>query len=285
MTQPELGLKIAEWRKLKGLTQQELAERCNINIRTIQRIEAGKVDPRTYTTKQLLECLGLSYEEMLGAPENAGSGQQTFHRIKDFFFFTSAVDEQSRRIALLWAWTMGIVYFIVEFPEVMLGAKAMEMSLSPGEEIVFLISKGIAALTYIFFIRGFIVLGKILEMQALRIVSSLMLVLFPVFSVAEIGGILTGFDIIGIVVLESVCMGVLHMIFGYVLFKSEREFGRLGVIAGALEIVAGFTFIAVIIGFLGLFLLIPIEILEIILLLKFYLNATERDKIFQQAFK
>src|SRR5690606_2122078 len=126
----------------------------------------------------------------------------------------------------------GIVYFIVEFPEVMLGAKAMEAGLSPGEEMVFLISKGIVALTYIFFIRGFVVLGKTLEMPALRIVSSLMLVLFPMFSVVQIGGVLAGFDIIGIVVMESVCMGVLHVVFGFALFKAEREFGRLGVVAG-----------------------------------------------------
>jgi transcriptional regulator with XRE-family HTH domain len=41
MNQPELGLKIAELRKAKGVTQEELALNCNINVRTIQRIETG----------------------------------------------------------------------------------------------------------------------------------------------------------------------------------------------------------------------------------------------------
>lgn len=38
MKQPELGKRISELRKEKGLTQEELVEKCNINVRTIQRI-------------------------------------------------------------------------------------------------------------------------------------------------------------------------------------------------------------------------------------------------------
>src|SRR5690554_8105169 len=57
MKQPELGIKILELRKAKGLTQEELVERCNINVRTIQRIEAGEVTPRSYTMKSILAAL------------------------------------------------------------------------------------------------------------------------------------------------------------------------------------------------------------------------------------
>jgi transcriptional regulator with XRE-family HTH domain len=41
MKQPELGQKILKLRKQKGFTQEELVAQCNINVRTIQRIEAG----------------------------------------------------------------------------------------------------------------------------------------------------------------------------------------------------------------------------------------------------
>ncbi|MCS5489833.1 helix-turn-helix domain-containing protein [Algoriphagus limi] len=47
MKQPELGKKISELRKAKGMTQEELVEKCNLNVRTIQRIEAGEVTPRS----------------------------------------------------------------------------------------------------------------------------------------------------------------------------------------------------------------------------------------------
>lgn len=53
MNQPDLGRKVAELRQQKGLTQEQLAEKCEVNPRTIQRIESGEVDPRTYT----LQCL------------------------------------------------------------------------------------------------------------------------------------------------------------------------------------------------------------------------------------
>ncbi len=51
MNQHEIGNKIIELRKAKGLTQEELAIRCGINVRTVQRIESGSVSPRIATLK------------------------------------------------------------------------------------------------------------------------------------------------------------------------------------------------------------------------------------------
>ena len=58
MHQPALGKRIAELRKIKGLTQEELVHKCNINVRTLQRIENGVVMPRSYTIKMIFEVLG-----------------------------------------------------------------------------------------------------------------------------------------------------------------------------------------------------------------------------------
>ncbi len=49
MRQPELGKKISELRKVKGMTQEELAFQCEMNVRSIQRIESGEVNPRAFT--------------------------------------------------------------------------------------------------------------------------------------------------------------------------------------------------------------------------------------------
>ena len=57
MKQPALGKKIFDLRKQKGLTQEELVEKCNISVRTIQRIEAGETTPRSFTVKTILEAL------------------------------------------------------------------------------------------------------------------------------------------------------------------------------------------------------------------------------------
>jgi uncharacterized Tic20 family protein len=57
MNQPELGLKVAQLRAEKGLTQEQLAETCQVTARTIQRIEAGEVEPRAFTRNSLSNVL------------------------------------------------------------------------------------------------------------------------------------------------------------------------------------------------------------------------------------
>jgi uncharacterized Tic20 family protein len=70
MNQPDLGQKIAELRQGKGLTQEKLAEYCEVSTRTIQRIEAGEVEPRSFTRNSLSNIL----EYDLGK-ENTGNEQ------------------------------------------------------------------------------------------------------------------------------------------------------------------------------------------------------------------
>jgi transcriptional regulator with XRE-family HTH domain len=57
MKQPQLGKRIAELRKAKGLTQDELVQKCNLSVRTLQRIESGEVIPRSYTVKIIFAAL------------------------------------------------------------------------------------------------------------------------------------------------------------------------------------------------------------------------------------
>jgi uncharacterized Tic20 family protein/DNA-binding Xre family transcriptional regulator len=68
MNQPDLGLKVSDLRQQKGLTQEQLAERCEVSPRTIQRIESGEVDPRAYTLHCLSEALEFDFGE-----ENTGN--------------------------------------------------------------------------------------------------------------------------------------------------------------------------------------------------------------------
>lgn len=59
-----IGQKIRELRIKRGLTQEELAERTKLSVRTIQRIESGEVDPRTYTLTLLAEALDVELETL-----------------------------------------------------------------------------------------------------------------------------------------------------------------------------------------------------------------------------
>src|SRR5690554_7118081 len=80
MKQPELGIKILELRKAKGLTQEELVERCNINVRTIQRIEAGEVMPRSYTIKSIMDALDYDFDATPVAEETQSTEDIPAHK-------------------------------------------------------------------------------------------------------------------------------------------------------------------------------------------------------------
>lgn len=61
MNQPELGKKILELRLAKGLTQSELAEKSNVSLRTIQRIELAEVTPRSFSIKSIFSVLEFDF--------------------------------------------------------------------------------------------------------------------------------------------------------------------------------------------------------------------------------
>ena len=58
------GDKISQTRKLKGLTQERLAELAKINLRTIQRIENNENEPRGKTLELICSVLDLEIEEL-----------------------------------------------------------------------------------------------------------------------------------------------------------------------------------------------------------------------------
>ncbi|MFT4737883.1 MAG: transcriptional regulator with XRE-family HTH domain [Cyclobacteriaceae bacterium] len=73
--------KLIEVRKANGLTQEELASKCNVTARTIQRIESGEVQPRAHTIRTLSEALGF---EFFNSSKNLNN-HSIFWHIKDLF--------------------------------------------------------------------------------------------------------------------------------------------------------------------------------------------------------
>jgi transcriptional regulator with XRE-family HTH domain len=60
-----LGSKVVSARKSKGLTQEQLAERASVTVRTIQRIESDESIPRDYTLKAIAAALGMPLEDFI----------------------------------------------------------------------------------------------------------------------------------------------------------------------------------------------------------------------------
>ena len=61
----EIGKKIREIRKKKGLSQEDLAESAKLNLRTIQRIENNESEPRGKTLNLICEVLNINAEDIL----------------------------------------------------------------------------------------------------------------------------------------------------------------------------------------------------------------------------
>ncbi|WP_207508273.1 helix-turn-helix domain-containing protein [Telluribacter humicola] len=59
-----LANRISSLRKSRGLSQEELAERSSISLRTLQRIESGTTQPRGHTLRLLAESLDTSAEDL-----------------------------------------------------------------------------------------------------------------------------------------------------------------------------------------------------------------------------
>jgi len=60
------GTNLRRERMAKKITQEKLAELADLNIRTIQKIEAGHVNILLTTVLRLRKALGCSWDELLG---------------------------------------------------------------------------------------------------------------------------------------------------------------------------------------------------------------------------
>ncbi len=113
MEKLDFGKRIIEVRKAKGLTQEEVAERCGITARTIQRIESGIVKPRAFTIKTISETLGFDFfgsSDTGYDPIEKQNSELNKHTIvwyvKDLFNFKTNV---MKKISFLSATTLIIV--------------------------------------------------------------------------------------------------------------------------------------------------------------------------------
>ena len=105
--------RFSDLRKAKGLTQEELVEKCNLSVRTLQRIEAGEVTPRPITVKLIFEALEVSFDKTM---KNKGFiqkwlGQFYINFIDLFNLKTNAM----KKISILTIMLSGIAFGLFTF--------------------------------------------------------------------------------------------------------------------------------------------------------------------------
>lgn len=271
MKQPDLGKKILALRKQKGITQEELVAKCNVTVRTIQRIESGDVTPRPSTLRLIVEALEYDWNNFSNAlgEESAQPSQKPRHWISRIFPFDDLYyeDFQLMRRDLRLAWIAGIVYFIAGFPE-----SAMEFLMIESESLLsgswYSIVKAIVLVSFIFFIRGFIIIGFYYKNTLLTFSAWLYLFVVVVdYSIA----IFSSYDattMMEVPVARGLIYGFTAVFFGIALYRMRATLGDAAHYAGLLELAVGISFLTLILFMVGMVLMIPAELLEIYLLFR-----------------
>lgn len=80
-----IGKKISDARKLKGFTQEELAELSKVNLRTIQRIENNNNEPRGKTLSLICDVLQIDKADLQGLNQLSENKTMTSYIINGIF--------------------------------------------------------------------------------------------------------------------------------------------------------------------------------------------------------
>tara|TARA_B110000977_G_scaffold185403_1_gene250183 strand:- start:143 stop:985 length:843 start_codon:yes stop_codon:yes gene_type:complete len=272
MKQPLLGKKITELRKQKGLTQEELVERCNVTVRTIQRIESGETTPRIYTIKTILNALGLDYEKVFEREYNEGKFDKILR------FFPSNLNE-----VLNVSFIAGIVYFVLGFVEMGYYATSffdldsqtnwsnlpIKNYGSDSGNGIYIFIKIISIISFSLLMRGFVLVGSYYKNYLVELMAFVMIIMHIIFEISDIVSINFENSLVEFIMIsKAVTFGVIMIFFGVGLYRLKSHLGNLPKLAGVLEILTGVCFATVFLSVFGLIFLIPLELLELLLLYK-----------------
>ncbi len=245
MKQPGPGNKIDEIRHQKGITQQELADLCKVDIRTIQRIESGEVEPRMSTLKVIATGLGCPVETLVASETE---------------YNTSYLPK-----LLLFSFVTGFVYVI---------SWLIYSRLLPGDvvpvpfKMSFLVW-ALYLLSGVMFYFGFYTLGKRQKNVIMQVSVMIIMVLIPLDVVSNLLIYATDFpwgtELKTIIV---TILGLNGIFFGISLLRQDEHHILLYKIAGILQILLSPLILIPVrlIQYTGLWMAVPfLIILEIIL--------------------
>ena len=259
MKQPELGHRILELRRQKGLTQEELVELCNISVRTLQRIENGEVTPRSYTIKTILSALDEDFEEL-----QKSKAESNFFQLN-----VKKGESKSVQHLLTLAMVSGVLYLITSTME-----GVVDYFRYYEDELIFgitgsVVLKGLSLLFYGLMLYGFLVAGKVLKNYLMKISAILLLTSTLIFYLYDILSFFNDFLAFEAVLFaEAITWGTLGILFGISIIKSPKTMQPISLFAGGMEMLASFLLLTVILALLGWILLLPALILEILFLYK-----------------
>lgn len=268
MIQPQLGEKIAELRQAKGLTQTELAEMCNLGLRTIQRIESSEVNPRSFTLRVLFASLDYEIEEKPIKSKFIMKAGEYINRLVTGNFDNIPIREITENYLRL-AFIAGIVSLFLGFVMAGLDIQRSYGDLSVLTKVVYVSLKLILTILSVLYLGGYVVLGGKFKNHILTISSLISIFAIAIFSFYEIFSLFyNSIEKQTVDGGKSIVFGIIVIVFGIGLFRLNKSYGRSVMFASIFNIISGFFFLSVIFWFVGSILTIPAQIFEIVILYK-----------------
>lgn len=261
MKQPQLGQMIQQWRKGKGMTQEELVERCNINVRTIQRIEAGEVTPRPFTVKAILEALEINSAD-----------------IHDF-----KVEDQAEKAAsvqsdwLRYAYAIGIAYLVLAVTEGAVDIRLWmdDAAFGEGFSIWYTLLKVAVLVLFSAFMLAYFRLGERWGSPLMKVTSALLVGISAVFIFEDVLTYWLGVELVSGLILRSLVAGLLYVFFATCFIQRAQRSDILHIVAGALGMLTGISLMTVVFALAGLIFL---TLFEVVLIVVIYHEFTFSEK-------
>ncbi len=275
MKQPQLGKKLTELRKKKGLTQEELVDICNISVRTIQRIESGEVVPRTSTLKIILAALDEPFDNLVkeNASTHDGSYLKLGEKLQSFLLldFDQNKNIKATKDIIHYAWLAGVVH-------ICLGLIVSAVDFIYGNNFFSFFAIwpyiGLKIITFtalIFLQRGIIVLGAIYNNYLLKITSYIIIIHEFIHALYDITTVFyTSIEKQQVESGVAISIGIILIIYGVAFLRLKKDIGRIAKYAGVFYILSGAFLLSLLLALIGVILIIPAEIFEIIILYKTY---------------
>lgn len=92
-----VGARIKNLRKAKGITQEELAELCNVSPSCVSRWETGSLYPRRDHLRVLAKVLGVTPEEILNISNTPISNSDT---VMEYVFLLEKLEKSEQEFFL-----------------------------------------------------------------------------------------------------------------------------------------------------------------------------------------
>ncbi|HCE58156.1 MAG TPA: hypothetical protein DER09_10100 [Prolixibacteraceae bacterium] len=256
MKQPALGKKISEIRNQKGITQKELADSCNVDIRTIQRIEAGEVIPRMSTIKLITEILEIESLKQNNLENDPGN------------VFISKV-----LLGMLIAGVIGLINWLI-FVSVIVP----QNNINTPAGLMFIIVYVVGGVLYNY---GFYEFGKHQANKIIQITSLVSMVTIPSFYI--IFFLQQSIRVLYLDRMNMLISVVNAVFFGIGLIKSKSQFTMLYRMAGILNIVISpfFLFQVRSVNIIGAWLAIPSMICILAIVYYEYRETTQPGSLIQ----